>query len=590
MIGYFPKPYPDELLYSIVARYLSHTLNCYSAGSRDLFGKSAKAVNFYLPNHIESLSNNIKGTIEINPLDFIENHTMYPFTRYFASEAKSQEHLDSMLGSKSHRFDLGKSGMVKNNFKYCIECVKTNRKKFGETYWQRSHNLPEVTICLKHSCLLKTWIPPLQQFGKRGMFTAEEINYDVQAKSFISNKQIAFERQFIEILNTKLVRKPPLKNLLIKKGYLKVIKGSNILKSEFIIDFKRYSKKYPDFKFNDIRIHKQVRKIISGHWGGSRPKLNLLLNDFLETRPDSENSTNTPTVVCINSLCNDYNKIISQENYRLLKVNYRKLDGYQATCPTCKIVFQGRSNSQTQKIKIIDYGTVTKNIVENYHKNGTSLCQIGKKLKLHEVTIKKILLGTLNPKKLPDPNAFQKLRDLRRTAWLSELNSKNYRSITVSRQKLKTEGRWLLKHDPDWITPLNKKYHSVKKGRQKSIIKFSALDSKVLLELKSLKRKINYTLLKRRISKQFFCLHLKNLKGTPISKLPKSYAYLLTHCEDRIQYLKRRIKNYLQTLESGSSETISSIVFKFKVYRLKSKGEKIYQSIIDFIENLLAKS
>jgi hypothetical protein len=72
--------------------------------------------------------------------------------------------------------------------------------------------------------------------------------------------------------------------------------------------------------------------------------------------------------------------------------------------------------------------------------------------------------------------------------------------------------------------------------------------------------------------------------------LPKSYAYLLTHCEDRIQYLKRRIKNYLQTLESGSSETISSIVFKFKVYRLKSKGEKIYQSIIDFIENLLAKS
>ena len=40
-------------------------------------------------------------------------------------------------------------------FRYCPECMKDQRSKFGEYYWRRIHQLPGLGFCKRHSCLLE---------------------------------------------------------------------------------------------------------------------------------------------------------------------------------------------------------------------------------------------------------------------------------------------------------------------------------------------------------------------------------------------------------------------------------------------------
>lgn len=55
MLAYFPVPYEDELLYSVIARYAVHTgqLENRKAVLRDIFGKHTAVAIPDLPSHLQ---------------------------------------------------------------------------------------------------------------------------------------------------------------------------------------------------------------------------------------------------------------------------------------------------------------------------------------------------------------------------------------------------------------------------------------------------------------------------------------------------------------------------------------------------------
>lgn len=157
-IGYFPQIYPDELLYSVIARYSDHC--CYvkfAYAANEIF------VNPKLRVEREFMKNLSEDCIQIlekqKPIDkIIEKHTMMPYyARFYSMERKSQ--IISMM--KSQNQDCSKLvGMPQNRtskkryLRVCPICIKNDRNKYGECYYHRIHQMWNIEICPEHDCSL----------------------------------------------------------------------------------------------------------------------------------------------------------------------------------------------------------------------------------------------------------------------------------------------------------------------------------------------------------------------------------------------------------------------------------------------------
>ena len=72
---YFPRLYPDELLYSAIARCRVHLgVDSHKSLLRELFGDTRVAAITDLPSHLESLASNIG----LDAGDLAVNHTLFP--------------------------------------------------------------------------------------------------------------------------------------------------------------------------------------------------------------------------------------------------------------------------------------------------------------------------------------------------------------------------------------------------------------------------------------------------------------------------------------------------------------------------------
>ncbi|MBD2498895.1 TnsD family Tn7-like transposition protein [Nostoc sp. FACHB-280] len=84
MIGWFPDPYPDELFYSVCARYferMSYSNEIYV--TQELFGKKLTSLNVYLANNLDYLIKHLPSGHCYKADYLIDNHTLLPFCSPF---------------------------------------------------------------------------------------------------------------------------------------------------------------------------------------------------------------------------------------------------------------------------------------------------------------------------------------------------------------------------------------------------------------------------------------------------------------------------------------------------------------------------
>ena len=155
MLGLFPKPYPDELLYSVLARYYVRSgYSNYVFAAEDLFRNRYVRPSF---EYINPLNDEVTGCLrEIdNMQNVLLKHTMFPYHCRFLPKERKQNALNSLINMDSNfrNLILFPKRTATPSMRYCPMCAVDDRKNYGETYWHRLHQIYELTVCPVHKCL-----------------------------------------------------------------------------------------------------------------------------------------------------------------------------------------------------------------------------------------------------------------------------------------------------------------------------------------------------------------------------------------------------------------------------------------------------
>ena len=195
MISQFPDIYPDELLYSQLARYYIRTgYTAYIYAAEDLFEMRTIRPDIEF---ISPLNDGVKEILTRNKdfNDIIRNHTMFPYYARFLNKERRNTAYESLLEMKGNLYNLiavpkNEKGQ-KRYLRYCPLCAKEDREKYAETYWRRIHQMIGIDICPVHGCYLINSDVEISSRASPALKTAEE--KAVSKEIIMSNSEVEKE-------------------------------------------------------------------------------------------------------------------------------------------------------------------------------------------------------------------------------------------------------------------------------------------------------------------------------------------------------------------------------------------------------------
>lgn len=158
MIACFPEIYPDELLYSQLARYYVQSgYIAYRHAAEDLYTNRAVRPDMeFLNKFSDDAFFKITKSMPIETI--VEKHTMFSYYgRFLPFERRNNafRSLAAMQGNYRNLLAMPRRKTNKNRYiRYCPLCAADDRKQYGETYWHRQHQMQGIDICNIHSCYL----------------------------------------------------------------------------------------------------------------------------------------------------------------------------------------------------------------------------------------------------------------------------------------------------------------------------------------------------------------------------------------------------------------------------------------------------
>lgn len=177
---YFPTPYPDELLYSMFARFQRHMgyRNTYMA-MKALFGQGRTVISYDFQGGLSRLGWLFEGRWQISLADAANRFTLTPY--YLSTlEAEQRAKLAEVLenGDAStlaiHLGLLGIHVRPPEFLRMCPVCIEEDLARFGETYWRRSQQLPGVLMCPTHSTQLHNSDVRIRQDSRNELVAADK--------------------------------------------------------------------------------------------------------------------------------------------------------------------------------------------------------------------------------------------------------------------------------------------------------------------------------------------------------------------------------------------------------------------------------
>lgn len=158
MIAYFPEIYPDELIYSLLARYYTQAgYPCYWYAAEDLFvSKTVRPDIEFVNQYTSAVLQMI--TKDMSMEDVVLNHTMFPYYGRFLPLERRKKAYESLVNIQGNYHNLLAIPKRKDNnnryLKFCPVCAENDRKQYGESYWHRLHQMQGIKICSIHKCYL----------------------------------------------------------------------------------------------------------------------------------------------------------------------------------------------------------------------------------------------------------------------------------------------------------------------------------------------------------------------------------------------------------------------------------------------------
>lgn len=155
----FPLPYPDELLYSTIARAGIHfAITSPKQLLDEVFGNRKVIATIDFPNHLLKLKQLLpQPKYELEALAY--QHTLFPLYALFIPEDRRRHCLQWMQGLSQGSIHLAlgvAASRIKqlDSLRYCPQCLDEQVQKHGEFYWSRIWQIRGADCCLKHGLLL----------------------------------------------------------------------------------------------------------------------------------------------------------------------------------------------------------------------------------------------------------------------------------------------------------------------------------------------------------------------------------------------------------------------------------------------------
>lgn len=145
-----PKPYPDEVIGSVIARACQHTGLSMKRLLQSIFKSQRSTASFLLGENLGPLA--YRAGLE--PRELLLQHTMFPYAVAFMASTVQFQLEAKALAARSSEGSL--ASLTKNishgvSFRrVCKQCIQADLAKYGESYWHRQHLLPGVVVCAQH--------------------------------------------------------------------------------------------------------------------------------------------------------------------------------------------------------------------------------------------------------------------------------------------------------------------------------------------------------------------------------------------------------------------------------------------------------
>ena len=493
MISFFPTPYEDEILYSIINRYHMRSGNIsYSDTIKDLYNNRYIKSILDLPTNNESLLHNINRNLGLDL--FISKVTLIGYYTAFLGDKEKERIFDMLSNNKAKGVHslVGASQRISKYdgyMKICPKCYQEEKEQIGEPYLHRIHQIPAVFVCKKHRIPLQRSKVPFSFYSNRFIqldqidfieFNENKIIQDNLQKfisikedcEFILNNEVSNKE--IEWFSNQYKNRLRQLNLCTPKGVVNI----NQVKSRFV-DF--YGKDMLSLfeldTFNEYGTN-WIKYIIRNKKYVLNPLKHIMFIKFLgigirdifnkkiEYKPFGDGPW-----PCMNKICDNYRKKVIDD----VEISYNSkkkspVGKFKCDCGyTYSRVGPDKSEEDLYRIgKVIEMGSLWEDRLEGLIIRKASLNYIERALETSQRTIKKyaIRLGytdyvkkrckvgkiTILEEKKAKKELDKKLKiNEYRETWLNLRTENPKYTITKLREMNIAAQDYLYRHDREWL-------------------------------------------------------------------------------------------------------------------------------------------
>jgi len=628
MTSFFPTPYPDELLYSILARYHVRSGNISpKATLRELFGSTTVTATVDLPSHLNALVQNLPPLAKHTVESLIQKHTLYPFYAPFLFPDKAGLVRGSMLkhswGDIHTRAGIMASSVrTPTRLRFCPACFREEQEKYGEAYWHRIHQLPGIIVCPAHLTLVQDSSVIIRAANKHEFVAASEEcclptlrQFSYQSNSF---KQLIGLAQDVEWLLSNAVTPEDIashsgryKSLLID-ARLATATG-RVRQAELIRRFSSFfGSELLKLLDSDVSYDSEsnwLSNIVRKHRKTFHPLRHLLLIRFLGHSVTGFFALETPFKPfgvgpwrCFNGAAKHYLQlVVEQVEVTWSRDSKKALGTFSCSCGFVYLTTDPHlpTGMRFKAGKVKAFGKIwEKKLRWLVEVRKLGLRETARQLRVDPRTVKsyarKLSVSChwashsspiVKPSPVSSQEAHKEVRAVHRKTWMQLRGFGAGVSKTAMRQQAPATYTWLYRHDKVWLdahSPARK--ISIVSARR---VDWDKRDESVLAEAQTAVRE----LLKLQppvrvtVSKVGKAINLMALLEQHSDKLPLTRAYLKTVTESQEQFQIRRVE-WAATMLNAQSK----VVKEWEIVRLAGLGKTYSDKVGEAVAKTTARA
>lgn len=549
-INYFPAIYPDELLYSVLARYQKHLGEPSQTQTNvELLGNRLSNVSFDMQSgmkHLSTLMPNLSSD------QILDEMTLFNYLIAYAEPKLARKVRSAVLDGfvRDWYITLGYAAFKVERvtvLRFCIQCNEKMLKEFGELYWKRSHQLPSVFICLEHQISLSKSLVDISKTGRHSFIYADKNNCLTKAENLIPS--FAQNKTSLVLLNdlakmSLILLNPNFKRKTLSfwtTHYRRIVEELGLIKSKGNINLQEFKAGMTTY-YNgcldwlpglnhDVALP-WVGKLLRKQRSQSHPLQHILLQCYLN---NLQSKLNTPfgngPWECRNPLSNHYGKKFIK-SYKTHANHGNEVAVFECKCGYIYTRWFNQTTGETGLPRFYSYGPLLKQAIEFAVNRNDSLREISRCLQIDPKTVVRqaIILGI----------------DMK---WKSSFKPRHTSNeeLTFNTPELKAVLKRVITTKLNWI----KIDVEIKKQLVKSVRQIRRENPPVRITIIELERRFK--------------------KGGWISKrlkkLPISHAYLNNVVESQQDFRKRKISRVIAELESNNELISTSNVIRKSGFR-----------------------